>query len=232
MRGAELNRGGEIRAHAHRQQLQAVALARSWRSARNAVPALPPAAECTSARKSSGRICRGRRPGNASASCGSTPAFCGSAPVLISTNSSGCASLLGDLLGQRLAQARPIDRMNGVEQRHRLLRLVGLQRPDQMQLDAGDVSPSAAAIWPWPPARGFRRTRAGRRRSPARSRRRQTSSTPRPASPRTRSRPASRQARAISARTWSSPAGCGGRCHRAPPDSSLPARSPTSRRVR
>ena len=30
---------------------------------------------------------------NASASCGSTPAFCGSAPVLISTNSCGCAPL-------------------------------------------------------------------------------------------------------------------------------------------
>jgi hypothetical protein len=27
--------------------------------------------------------------------------------------------------------------MNGVEQRHGLFRLVGLQRPDQMQCDAG-----------------------------------------------------------------------------------------------
>ena len=126
---------------------------------------------------------RGSASRNASASCGSTPAFCASAPVLISTNSSGCAPLLVDLLGQRLAQARPVDRMDGVEQRHRLLGLVGLQRADQMQRDAGMLGHAAAAIWPWPPARGSRRTRAGRRRSPARSPRRRRSSTPPPASP-------------------------------------------------
>ena len=120
---------------------------------------------------------------NASASSGSTPAFCGSAPVLISTNSSGLPALPGDLLGQRLAQARPVDGVDGVEQRHRLLRLVGLQRPDQVQLDAGMPRLAAPAIWPWPPAPGSRRTRAGRPRSPARSPRRRRSSTPRPASP-------------------------------------------------
>ena len=53
--------------------------------------------------------------------------------------------------------------MNGVEQRHRLPRLVGLQRPDQVQLDARDAGPAAPAIWPWPPAPGSRRTPAGRR---------------------------------------------------------------------
>jgi hypothetical protein len=43
------------------------------------------------------------------------------------------AVLLADFLGQRLAQAWPVDRMDGVEQRHRLLRLVRLQRPDHVQ---------------------------------------------------------------------------------------------------
>ena len=57
------------------------------------------------------------------------------APVLISTNSSGCLSCFCDFLGQRLAQAGAIDRMDGVEQRHRFLRLVGLQRADQVQLE-------------------------------------------------------------------------------------------------
>ncbi len=45
----------------------------------------------------------------------------------------GRASLLADFLRQRFAQARAVDRMNGVEQRHRFLRLVRLQRPDQVQ---------------------------------------------------------------------------------------------------
>ena len=98
-----------------------------------------------------------------------------------------------------------VDRMNGVEQRHRFLGLVRLQRPDQMQRDARMLALSAAAICPWPPARGSRRTRAGRPRSPARL--------PLPAnvfdtatsSTSATSRPASRQARAISARTAARP---------------------------
>ena len=49
MRGAERDGEREIRAHAHRQQCQPVARARSWRSARNAGPAAHRPAECTSA---------------------------------------------------------------------------------------------------------------------------------------------------------------------------------------
>jgi hypothetical protein len=48
-----------------------------------------------------------------------------------------CPALLGDLTRQRFAHRGSIDRMNGIEQRHRLLGLVGLQRPDQMQLCPG-----------------------------------------------------------------------------------------------
>ena len=138
----------------------------------------------------------------ASGSCGRTPAFCGSAPVLISTKRSGRRALPGDLLGQRLAQAVAVDRVDRVEQRDRILRLVRLQRADEMQFDAR-VPAAAAAISPSPPARGSRRTRAGRRRSPARSR-----PAPNVFDTATRvtsagSRLASRQARSISVRTCS-----------------------------
>src|SRR6516165_9932089 len=45
--------------------------------------------------------------------------------------------LLGDLLAERLGEARPIERMDRIEQAHRLLGLVRLQRTDEMQFDAG-----------------------------------------------------------------------------------------------
>src|SRR5208282_4993289 len=48
-------------------------------------------------------------------------------------------SLLGDLLGQRLGKAWPIDRMDGVEQGHRLLGLVRLRWADEMQFEAAIV---------------------------------------------------------------------------------------------
>src|SRR5438874_3692780 len=47
----------------------------------------------------------------------------------------GRAALLGDLLGQRLGEACPIDGVDGVEERDRLLGLVGLQCTDEMELD-------------------------------------------------------------------------------------------------
>ncbi len=47
--------------------------------------------------------------------------------------------LLRQFLGECLTQAVAIDRMDGVEQRHRVLGLIGLQRPDQMQRGAGMV---------------------------------------------------------------------------------------------
>ena len=76
---------------------------------------------------------------------GSTPAFCGSSPVLTWTNRSGrrpCraisfASAAADAAGRACGWRRT---------GHRLLRLVGLQRPDQMQLEAGMALPSAGHL--------------------------------------------------------------------------------------
>ena len=141
----------------------------------------------------------------ASASCGATPAFCGSSPVLSWTNSSTSAFCDGSSLPSASAQAVAIDRMDGVEQRHRFLGLVGLQRPDQMQLGAGIARRSAghfalASCTRFSPktrcpACQHRHDRLGRRRS----------STPRSASPR-RARAGRRaQARAISCSTAASP---------------------------
>ena len=62
---------------------------------------------------------------------------------------------------QRLGQLRPVERMDGVEQRHRVLRLVGLQRPDEMQLDGGDARAQRGQFRLRPPARGSRRTPSG-----------------------------------------------------------------------
>ncbi len=44
-------------------------------------------------------------------------------------------ALLRHLLRQRLGQLGPVDALNDVEQRHRFLRLVGLQRADQVQFE-------------------------------------------------------------------------------------------------
>jgi len=41
------------------------------------------------------------------------------------------------LLGEGRGQALAVDRLDDVEQRHRIPRLVGLQRPDQVQLEVG-----------------------------------------------------------------------------------------------
>ena len=84
----------------------------------------------------------------------------------------GAAALPLDLLRHRSADARPVDRMDGVEQADRLPRLVRLQRSDQVKLEAGMASRAAAATWRSPPGPGSRRRRAGRRRSPERSPRR------------------------------------------------------------
>ena len=62
---------------------------RFLRSMRNVGPAARRPVAGTSGRKSSGRRFRGTREEIESASCGETPAFCGSPPVLISANSSG-----------------------------------------------------------------------------------------------------------------------------------------------
>ena len=117
------------------------------------------------------------------------------------------AALPGDLARQRLAQRGPVDRMDGLEQRHRLLGLVGLQRPDQMQLGARDTAPSRPATSPSPPAPGSRRRPAGRPPAPARWRRPRRSSTPPPGSPRPdRAAPWRRPARSPGARPRAGPA--------------------------
>ena len=40
---------------------------------------------------------------------------------------------------QRLGEFRAVQRMNGVEQRHRFTHLIGLQGTDQMQVDIGEL---------------------------------------------------------------------------------------------
>src|SRR5271154_102635 len=56
-------------------------------------------------------------------------------------------ALFGDLLGQRLGEAWPIDRMDGVEQNHRLLGLVRLQRADEMQFEAAIARAVTGKQW-------------------------------------------------------------------------------------
>src|ERR1700722_17123364 len=62
-------------------------------------------------------------------------------PVIDLGEQDRAPALLGDLLGQRLGEAWPIDRMDGVEQGHRLLGLVRLQWADEMQLEAAIARP-------------------------------------------------------------------------------------------
>ena len=45
------------------------------------------------------------------------------------------------LARQRLGQARPVDRLDGVEQAHRLLDLVGLERADEVEAEIGVALP-------------------------------------------------------------------------------------------
>ena len=72
----------------------------------------------------------------ASASSGRTPAFCGSAPVLISTNSSGLRPACRS--PWRAPRTGSAGRANGWRRTARPRpRLVRLQRADQMQLEAG-----------------------------------------------------------------------------------------------
>ena len=196
MRRAECDRGREIRAHSHRQKFQPVALRdfrgeRKMRRRRLLEGRNAHQAGDRQTDKSSRHALM-----KASACSGSTPAFCGSAPVFTCTNRSGCLSGFLDFLRQRLADARPIDRMDRVEQRQRFLRLVGLQRPDQMQREIGmalaDRRPFAFGFLHAVFAEGF----LAQLRSPARSRLRRRSCSPRSASPTTaRGRPRGRPSR-------------------------------------
>ena len=71
----------------------------------------------------------------ASASSGRTPAFCGSPPVLTSTNRRGRLPARVDLARERGGDFLAVDGFDDVEGLDRLARLVALQWPDQMKLD-------------------------------------------------------------------------------------------------
>ena len=89
---------------------------------------------------------------------GSTPAFCGSAPVLTSTNRVGCRPCRAI----SLARASPgsAGRPNGSPRTAPPPPWpcsTAAARPGAAR--CRDAAPSAPATWPWPPARGSRRTR-------------------------------------------------------------------------
>ena len=69
----------------------------------------------------------------ASSPSGSTPAFCGSRPVLTWTKSVGQAPLRLHRAGELLGEAGAVEAVDGVEQRQRAVELVGLQRADEVQ---------------------------------------------------------------------------------------------------
>ena len=114
-------------------------------------------AGCTSARRSRGHGRRGSgRRRRRSPPAGRRPSAA-SAPVLTWTSSRGGRPWRAHLPGERLGEPVAVDGVDRVEQRHRLARLVGLQRPDQVKLDARRRGPAEPATCPWPPAPGSRR---------------------------------------------------------------------------
>ena len=73
----------------------------------------------------------------ASASAGRTPAFCGSSPVLTWISTRGRAPAFMPASASARASFSPVQGLDDVEQGHGLVRLVGLQRSDQPQLQIG-----------------------------------------------------------------------------------------------
>ena len=114
---------------------------------------------------------------------GAMPAFCSSSPILTCTKQGSLRPARSHFCRQHAGEFLAIDGLDDVEQRHRLARLVGLQRPDQVQLDIGIALRAAPATCPWPPAPGFRRRRAARPQGTARWPRRERSWRRPPASP-------------------------------------------------
>ena len=86
MSGTEADRGFEIRAHPHAERPKPHSRGKFLQQRRNAAPVLRRPAECTSNRRPAARaiaaMARRTRPPRV----GATPAFCGSSPVLTSTN--------------------------------------------------------------------------------------------------------------------------------------------------
>ena len=147
MRGAECDRRLEVAAHAHGELREAVALGdlRQQREMRRRGRLRP--AGCTSGLRSAGHSSSRQRATKPSASPAAMPAFCASSPVLTWTKSRRRLPCFCDLVGQlprRACRGRRV--WIDVEERHRLARLVGLQRPDQMQLEPGYAARSAGHL--------------------------------------------------------------------------------------
>ena len=134
---AELDRGFEIGAHAHRERVEPVALWRSWRGARNAARAAPRRAGCTSGPAIVSPCFSRQAAMKASASAGITPPFCGSSPVLTCTRRRGARPCSGDLLRQRRRE-RIAGRACGSRRRAATASraLFDCSGPDQVELDA------------------------------------------------------------------------------------------------
>ena len=124
--------------------------ARSRRAARNAARRVRPPGGMH-IRPSMARPCVSRqRRRKSSASCGRTPAFCGSAPVLTSTNRRGRRPVLAMASASACGDLLAIDRLDHVESLDRLVRLVALQRADEMQFDGfADRCGASAQVRPF-----------------------------------------------------------------------------------
>jgi diguanylate cyclase (GGDEF)-like protein len=134
MRRTEGDSCWKIGAHAHGEQLNSVAAGdlsgqrKMWRrglvQGRNAHQArnLKPIAVAAGGKKDISLL-RGHT------------GFLALGPGIDLNEEQGTARLFGYLFGQGLGEARPIERMDGIEQGHRLSRLVRLQRTDEMQFE-------------------------------------------------------------------------------------------------
>ena len=143
--------------------------------AQNRAPAARRRAECTSGRRRRAHARRGsarRRPPPRPAR---SPPSAPRRPILTWTNTGSSPPRPRHLGPQHAGELVAVDRLDDVEQRHRLARLVGLQRPDEVQFDVRDTRPAAPATCPAPPAPGSRRRPAARPRGTAASRRRRRS---------------------------------------------------------
>ena len=90
------------------------------------------------------RPCSSRQRRTKSAAfCGVTPAFCGSSPVFTCTKSVSVLPCRAISRGERRRELVAVERMDRVEQRHRVAHLVGLQRPDQVQIAVPDSARAA-----------------------------------------------------------------------------------------
>ena len=131
MRRAMRYRRLEIPAYAHRERRQLQRLGQPARASRNAGSGRPRRRDAHQADDVQPVPSRQRRT-NSAASCGGTPPSA-LLPVLTCTNSASRRSPPGHFLGELGGKLVAIDRVDRVEERHRIARLVRLQRADEMQ---------------------------------------------------------------------------------------------------